>query len=1043
MALLSWFPFNNNYNNQGLGTEDCTVIKGTPSFSTSPQGVVTPRCLNLTAGAVSMPNPLIPTDTSLSSADAWTISFWLYRKSGATGTRYILCPYYGTTVTNCLYTYCSSTATTYTLRIRGLTQSVSTLSGNLNFDTWYHITLTYSDMTLTSYINGEQFPLTFKCNNFSTTHARLCLGSALNTTYAYCYINDFRLYNHCLSTKEIKDLAKGLNAHLRFNFDDCFDVVEFIESTGTQWIDSGVSIAANTRVETKVSWADISGSYPMLYGAWSTFSLSSMPSGKLCISSGQTSGNPWSAGPTIYANTVYTIDHRPGSFTIKNVSSGAYTTYSFGSSTNTTNSRHILIFAASDASTGDQPYNWSTYSKARIYYFKIYNGNTIVRDFIPVVRKKDSKPGLFDLITNTFYTDSSSYWYTSFNFGSMGPVTMAGVSTINFNDVTFSKSSEGWGPPDGAESNSAGITSQYGIYIDETTEPGGFVSCTVAQTNAYIMIGFANTNGQYGYSQGYFVYPQADGTVHIYERGSHIGSYGSYVVGDRFIVEAYNHKIYYYKNGTLLRSVTVSSGYDDDVLYMNINTYSKSATVKSVSFWQFKKQVLDAESSGYNNKVSTAMSANYDFDTTVNNTALASYGSPGALKFSTSTTYYPITIAAPINTKATFAGWFGFGAYSMTQTVVGTTDFVWQFTTYKQSGTPLISLTTITSMYVKAGTSEWSYTFSDPIAVGLGFNHFALVIDDTSFILYHQGSAIATSTKSATTTTSSYIKIGCTESLTNGMRGSYIKDFRAYATALTADDIKDLYNTGAMISDKGQFSSFELNEVITPLTSVPNMIRRKSVTEARSFSELAFSDGDQLDTWADFKLSDGSRWVPICVHNTLDGYFSARNSTYLFDKPTIWSNFAMIAGASRPESSYYEFLVVQQQYYSSSYPEIQDPVYWWRFKQSISPFSATNSTVSPSNITKIATNSGWSSAYAGGLYWNTSSSYHQMCFANTSNSTIYGCGALSWYSSSYKYIYGYNGLQGRGWQVVYMRVSDEYTRVYPSGAINSVSLGEY
>ena len=85
----------------------------------------------------------------------------------------------------------------------------------------------------------------------------------------------------------MKDLAKGLCLHYNFDFEDLYQPIEYLESTGTQYINSGATIEANTHVEAKFMYTDISGSFPMLYGAWSVFSFSTNSSnGNLCISGG-------------------------------------------------------------------------------------------------------------------------------------------------------------------------------------------------------------------------------------------------------------------------------------------------------------------------------------------------------------------------------------------------------------------------------------------------------------------------------------------------------------------------------------------------------------------------------------------------------------------------------------------------------------------------------------------------------------------------------------------------------------------------------------
>lgn len=47
------------------------------------------------------------------------------------------------------------------------------------------------------------------------------------------------------------------------------------------------------------------------------------------------------------------------------------------------------------------------YGNVRLYYLRLYNGDKILRDFIPCYRKSDNKIGLFDLVYKEFYTNNS------------------------------------------------------------------------------------------------------------------------------------------------------------------------------------------------------------------------------------------------------------------------------------------------------------------------------------------------------------------------------------------------------------------------------------------------------------------------------------------------------------------------------------------------------------------------------------------------------------------------------------------------------------
>lgn len=49
-----------------------------------------------------------------------------------------------------------------------------------------------------------------------------------------------------------------------------------------------------------------------------------------------------------------------------------------------------------------------SYGHARIYYSKIYDNNILVRDFVPVVRSRDGVAGLYDMVGHKFYANAGS-----------------------------------------------------------------------------------------------------------------------------------------------------------------------------------------------------------------------------------------------------------------------------------------------------------------------------------------------------------------------------------------------------------------------------------------------------------------------------------------------------------------------------------------------------------------------------------------------------------------------------------------------------------
>ena len=51
-------------------------------------------------------------------------------------------------------------------------------------------------------------------------------------------------------------------------------------------------------------------------------------------------------------------------------------------------------------------------TQMRLYSCKMYNSNVLQRDFVPCYRKSDWVIGLYDIVNNTFYTNSGSWTFT-------------------------------------------------------------------------------------------------------------------------------------------------------------------------------------------------------------------------------------------------------------------------------------------------------------------------------------------------------------------------------------------------------------------------------------------------------------------------------------------------------------------------------------------------------------------------------------------------------------------------------------------------------
>lgn len=182
-----------------------------------------------------------------------------------------------------------------------------------------------------------------------------------------------------------------------------YQEVEYIQSSGTQYIDTSYIPTNNTKVELKMGWWTWFGSYPNLFWArleWSTtwrwFQL------------WKTTTWSWDYfamfGGYLTWLSTYTFSFGEGNDHIIEMSqSWIYEDWTLKrslSSATFTSPTNMVIFADNE--------NWTVSENGayKLYYCKIYESWTLVRDFVPCYRKSDNVIGLYDLVNNQFYTNS-------------------------------------------------------------------------------------------------------------------------------------------------------------------------------------------------------------------------------------------------------------------------------------------------------------------------------------------------------------------------------------------------------------------------------------------------------------------------------------------------------------------------------------------------------------------------------------------------------------------------------------------------------------
>lgn len=169
--------------------------------------------------------------------------------------------------------------------------------------------------------------------------------------------------------------------------------VTYIESTGTQYIDTGLIPNQDTKVYAKFKLTEVASNF--VFGArYSSQQRACYVAGAMGPLSLR-----WGAQPTLSYGTTDTNLHE--------VTMGKDGIYWDGvllenpADTEFTCPNNFYIFAS---------YNNGTvaYGKTHIYTLKLWDNGTLIREYIPCYRKNDNEIGLYDMVENKFYTNQGA-----------------------------------------------------------------------------------------------------------------------------------------------------------------------------------------------------------------------------------------------------------------------------------------------------------------------------------------------------------------------------------------------------------------------------------------------------------------------------------------------------------------------------------------------------------------------------------------------------------------------------------------------------------
>lgn len=182
--------------------------------------------------------------------------------------------------------------------------------------------------------------------------------------------------------------------------DEKYYKTEYTEAYGDQYLKAGVDFTSKTKIDTEISFG-AHPSYNFMFGKWSAgTSFSMFTDNKICASNGMGNSHDVINGTLNRFEKIHVFTDMQTGITINDIF------YPMGSGIPPASNAEIYLFATNETPIPAKNY-YQKFGIGRIYSFKIYDGDELIRDFVPVVRAEDFKCGFYDNVEKKFYQNEA------------------------------------------------------------------------------------------------------------------------------------------------------------------------------------------------------------------------------------------------------------------------------------------------------------------------------------------------------------------------------------------------------------------------------------------------------------------------------------------------------------------------------------------------------------------------------------------------------------------------------------------------------------
>jgi len=280
--------------------------------------------------------------------------------------------------------------------------------------------------------------------NVYSNGTKTCVPADSNscaTGYTYVATN-LSVLAHCVNASyDVSYVVNGGNI-----LPSGYTQLKYLESTGTQYIDTGIILNADSKIETKFKVINYLGNNAVFgasngayhYNGEISFFYHNPTSKMLVFEPVVPTSNASSnvlTQPSFDLNTDYAISMD------KNLLKINYPLYSYATNwySGYQGTRSVYMFATNRGDT-----SWIG-GDTIIYYFKIYNNDDLVFNGIPARRNSDNVLGIYDTVSGTFKTNAGTGTFTAGPSTNTQTTYTYGIgATIDYVPTRSNSSFAGW-----------------------------------------------------------------------------------------------------------------------------------------------------------------------------------------------------------------------------------------------------------------------------------------------------------------------------------------------------------------------------------------------------------------------------------------------------------------------------------------------------------------------------------------------------------------------------------------------------------------------